>query len=239
MDYKMMGVRHPLEKTQHTVIHDAPAETSRVEIEIVFSVDGDRKTLVSLIAGRWALALQPVKTRPKDGARLSAACAPKTTNDARGNGDGAAFRAGLVAADPTPSKRLTHLSGFRSNTHRPLAEANVRFMDIRNAVFRPQATNIHSHWGRDRPAYRSGIDHGGTLPTADHGALFPPGQTRWFDRLSVFRGFGFSTVSNGQGNRTAKPKDTIRFLAFVGRLSVAKTMRASACPIRPKRCRSR
>jgi hypothetical protein len=52
-------------------------------------------------------------------------------NDTCGNGDGAAFQAGLVAAEPTPSKRLTLLSGFRSNTHRPLAEANVRFMDIR------------------------------------------------------------------------------------------------------------
>jgi hypothetical protein len=62
-----------------SVIHDAPVETSRVEIEIVFSVDGDRKTPVGVIAGRWALALQAAKTRRKDGARPADACAPKMT----------------------------------------------------------------------------------------------------------------------------------------------------------------
>jgi hypothetical protein len=56
-------------------------------------------------------------------------------NDACGNGDGASFRAGPVAADPTPSKRLTRLPGLRSNTHWPLPEANLRFPEIRIAEY--------------------------------------------------------------------------------------------------------
>jgi hypothetical protein len=79
------------------------------------------------------LALRPAETRRKDGARPAAAFAFE--NDACGDVDGAAFRAGLVAADPTPSKRLARSSGFRSDTHRPLAEADGRCMDIGKAEF--------------------------------------------------------------------------------------------------------
>ncbi len=64
-------------------------------------------------------------------------------NDTVGNVDGMAFRARVVAADSTPSKRLKQLSGFRSNTHRPIAEADVRCKDIRMLRFPKRLLDSH------------------------------------------------------------------------------------------------
>ncbi len=64
----------PKRELPNTVIHDVPVETSRVAIGI-----GIEKTTVSTIAGRWALALQPAKTRRKDCVRPTAAYTLKMT----------------------------------------------------------------------------------------------------------------------------------------------------------------
>ena len=106
-----------------TVVHHASVETSRVAMEIgiemVFSFDGDRKNTRRRPCRPMGIGPSAGQNSPQR-LRKARRCL-RSENDARGHVDGADFRAGLVVADPTQSKRLKQLSGFRSNTHRPLA----------------------------------------------------------------------------------------------------------------------
>ncbi len=134
------------------------------------------KTPVSLIAGRWALAHQPAKTRrlqavDKQGSGGKAghrpmgkrvatsigcepfpeACGPPpslpmtgspapaapTARFPKGGSPAASWREktqhfGLGRGLSTASARLPQSPGFRSNTHRFLAEANLPVADIRS-----------------------------------------------------------------------------------------------------------